>query len=141
MGRPIKSLITALNRTFSELENQGWQTGIPKTMDYACCQSCSWHNFDKDKGDNIVFYHEQDLDNYREAKRENKFNEGWNEELVEESLMLAWSGDVQHLIEALVKNRVVVKWDNSPNTRLRVSMAEVGQPGEVKTIDYGRGAS
>ena len=135
MGRPIKSLITALNRTFSELENQGWQTGTPESMEVACCQSCSWYNFEKEKGDNIVFYHEQDLDHYREAKRENKINVKWNEELVRESLMLAWSGDVQHLIDTLVKNRVVVRWDKSPKTRLEVSMAEVGQPGELKTYE------
>ena len=62
-------------------------------------------------------YHEQDLDNLRYTRRENKdrvrcnqtaeyyeFREGWEpQELYQESLMLAWSGNVLEAIRISVK--------------------------------------
>ena len=88
MGRPIKRIETAVDKAMAELRTMGWKTGTPKDMEYDCCQGCSWGNFES--GDQVLFYHEQDLDNLRYTRRENKdrvrynqtaeyyeFREGW----------------------------------------------------------------
>ena len=139
MGRPIKRIETAVDKAMAELRTMGWKTGTPKDMEYDCCQGCSWGNFES--GDQVLFYHEQDLDNLRYTRRENKdrirynqtaeyyeFREGWEpQELYQESLMLAWSGNVLEAIRILQNYGVRVKWDGTPNTRLEVMIN--GDPG------------
>ena len=140
MGRQVKSLITALNKSFAELEDNGWGVGSPKTMSVACCQSCSWHNFSDDI-ENVAFYHEQDLDRYRETIRDNKEKEERNhyievyeqdrelDTLFEPSIYLAHRGDTNQLVNILVKNRIVVNWNGSPEQRMRLEMAQPNKQG------------
>lgn len=141
MGRQVKSLLTALNKSFAELEGNGWGVGTPQTMGVACCQSCSWYNFSD--YDNTVFYHDQDLDRYKETIRDNKDNERMNDyiryskedrelyPMIEPELYLAHSGDTEQLVNVLVKNRVIVNWNGNPDTRMRVEMAQPNELGQL----------
>ena len=50
MGRKITNLETAIRNVFADLEDNGFSTGTPDTIEYNCCQTCSWSSFeDKDK--------------------------------------------------------------------------------------------
>ena len=133
MARKITNIETALKNAFNELEiHNGWSTGTPKTMEYNCCQSCSWGNFNGN--DNVLFYHIQDLDYLREVRRDNKDTKTWNinypseaRETYQEYLFLAWqvqSEEMKNLmLDVLTKHRINVEYDGTTNTRLRVSMA------------------
>ena len=141
MGRQVKSLLTALNKSFAELEENGWGVGTPQTMNVACCQSCSWHNFSD--FDNIAFYHDQDLDRYKETIRDNKDNERKNDyiryyeedrelyPMTEPAIYLAHSGDTEHLVNVLVKNRIIVDWDGNPDKRMYLKMAQPNEQGQL----------
>lgn len=127
MGRRITRLETAVDKAFAELEKYNIRTGTPKSMMWNCCQTCSWSNFDSPEDKNVVFYHIQDLEGLREIRRENKWNEGYNEELEEEYLYLAWTVDYPEVLErviipTLLNHRINVKHDGTKNSRLRLTL-------------------
>lgn len=129
MGRPITNIETGVNKVFKELVGLGnFQTGTPKTMEYNCCQSCSWGNFKEEDGENVLFYHIQDLEYLRENRRENNWKKKWGktEELYPESLMIAWSVKpelMDTVIKTFLKHRIDVRYDGTSGTRLEVEMA------------------
>ena len=119
MGRKVTNLETAIRNVFAQLEDKGFATGTPDTIEYNCCQTCSWSSFDEeDKTKSIVFYHIQDREHYREDIADQR---------LEPSLYLAHSLlNEKHrllLLEILMANRVNVDWDMTSDTRIRVFMA------------------
>lgn len=109
MTKTITNIVTAIDNVFKELEElHNFKTGTPKTMAYNCCMSCSWSNFED--GDNVVFYHSQDLESARESNY----------------LMIAWSISPELLdiaISTFLKHRVHVQYDGTSKTRFLVTMA------------------
>lgn len=130
MARRITRIETAIDKAFAELNEHNIKTGTPKTMDYNCCQTCSWSNFDSPEDKNVLFYHIQDLEGLRDIRRDNKFNEGYNEELEEEYLYLSWIVDSDKTLEETIfpvfkKHNIKVMYDGTLNTRLRVSLMDL----------------
>ena len=119
MGRKITNLETAIRNVFADLEDNGFSTGTPDTIEYNCCQTCSWSSFeDKDKEKSIVFYHIQDREHYREDIKD---------QVLEPSLYLAHSfiseEDKSLFLSCLLQHRVNIDWDLTRETRPRVFMA------------------
>jgi len=119
MGRKVTNLETAIRKVFAQLEDKGFVTGTPDTLEWNCCQTCSWSSFDEqDKDKSVVFYHIQDREHYREDIAD---------QILEPSLYLAHSLLDEKsrllLLETLMANRVNVDWDMTTKTRIRVFMA------------------
>jgi len=130
MSRRITKIETAIDKAFAELNEHSIKTGTPKTMDYNCCQTCSWSNFDSPEDKNVLFYHIQDLEGLRSTRRYNKFNDGYNEELEEECLYLSWYVDSNEILEDTIfpifkKHNIKVMYDGTTKTRLRVSLMDL----------------
>ena len=93
-----------LRKSFAELRKMGW---IAK-MNFTCCQSCGWAELeadhDHDRGDNAIFFHNQD-----------------NANIAEGYVYLAWAGDGDEAISVLEKNGLETEWDGSKSTRIKVS--------------------
>lgn len=117
MGRKITNLETALDRAFTRLEALGWSTGTPNTLEYSCCTTCASGCFNQ-LDDKVVFYHIQDRNGYREAKKNKVINP---------SIMLGHDATTlqiyYELIETLELFGVEVNWDGSHQHKLEVWMA------------------
>lgn len=111
MVRTITNIVTAVGNVFKELEElHNFKTGTPKTMNTSCCMSCSWGNFED--GDNVLFYHSQDLERAQE----------------DNYLYIAHSISPELLdiaISTFLKHRINVKYDGTSRTRFEVTMASI----------------
>ena len=108
-----------IKRTFKELRQNH---GFVARMNFTCCSSCGWYEMSQNKAlkglseaeienANIVFYHNQDKSSMEEYGK----------------LYLAWSGNGQTIVNALVKNRLLVEWDGKRETRIMVTPMKARQ--------------
>jgi hypothetical protein len=93
----MKNKITS---AFKELRKQGYFA----RQNWQCCQSCGWAAVPNNKGEKVVFYHNQD----KEILNKNG------------ECFLAWSGDGDEIIKILTKHDIKVEWDMDPNTRIKI---------------------
>lgn len=141
MARRITRIETALDKAFSELNEHNIKTGTPKTMDYDCCQTCGWSNFDSPEDKNVLFYHIQDLEGLRDTRKYNKSNQGYNDKIGEECLYLSWTVDSKETLEETIfpifkKHNIKVMYDGTINTRLRVSLMDlVEQLNDINNVE------
>lgn len=91
-----------LTNAFAELRNVGYFA----KENHTCCQTCGWAEVPDEKGDTAVFYHNQDADDLEESG----------------VCHLAWSGDGELIKNILLKNDIVVNWDNASGKRIQIDI-------------------
>jgi hypothetical protein len=89
-----------LDKAYKELREKGYIC----EHKYWCCQSCACADLPEDC-EKYVFYHEQDEDRYKETG----------------SLMLAWGGDGEEIINALESNGIDnILWTGNKKRRIEI---------------------
>jgi hypothetical protein len=105
MTYELKEKLTVV---FRELRKKGWFA----KKNHTCCQSCGWYETSKEHTGkdykNIVFYHRQDSARIDETSQ----------------VHLAWSGNPLELLTECIKQKLMIEWDGSENTRIMVTDGE-----------------
>ena len=81
------------------------KAGYFARQNFWCCQSCGWAAIPEEKSKKVVFFHNQDAERKRAGS----------------SFYLAWSGDGAEICRILSEHGVKTEWDESPDTRIRVT--------------------
>lgn len=93
-----------LSKAFKQLRKLGYFA----RQNFWCCQSCGWAAIPDGECEKVVFYHSQDNEDKKEGK----------------PFYLAWCGDGNEIVSVLQQNGIVVDWNGSENSRIRVSNYE-----------------
>jgi len=75
-----------------------------------CCANCGWayvHKIGFTGGDNVVFYHVQNVEDLYDPVLPGMFRKG-------QGLWLQWIGDGAHIVEGLKKAGFRVEWNGDP---------------------------
>jgi len=83
------------------------KAGYFAEQDFMCCQSCGWASVPEEQEDKAVFYHEQD-----------------KEDLEFGSVLLAWSGNGQEIVDILSEHinslYFKVNWNGLDTSRIEI---------------------
>lgn len=90
-----------LTNAFKELRKLGYFA----RQNWKCCQTCGWAEVPDDRSDRAVFYHAQDKATLDK----------------QDYCYLAWDGDGQEIVAVLEKHNLIVNWNGSENTRIKVT--------------------
>lgn len=102
MTRAVLAFAYKLRSAFEYLRGSGYFA----EENWTCCQSCGLAELPEGTT-KFVFYHQQDADGLIER----------------DGLYLAWGGDAEEIMHALICHRLRVSWDGSPGSRIWVSLA------------------
>lgn len=92
--------MTNLSKSFRELRKNGYFA----KQDFMCCQSCGWAAIPDEQTKKAIFYHAQDKADIKEKNE----------------VYLAWRGNGKEIVEIFERNGLIVDWNGSENTRIRV---------------------
>lgn len=98
-------------QVFNEIFKALRKKGFIARQNYMCCQSCGWASieseYDITDDSNVVFYHNQDYNAFKDGN-------------LEYIIYLAWSGDGQTIKETFEEFGFNVLWDGSEHKRIGI---------------------
>jgi len=96
----IDTVRDAIKTAFKALRRKGYFC----RSNFTCCQSCGFAAVPEGRGDKVVFYHRQDVDDIE--------HEG--------GCFLAWAGNGHEIVAAMKATGLDVEWDGSEQKRIWV---------------------